>query len=147
MPYSLWRGDTHLGDVVARLPTGERPALFGLFRPLESLADLGSVMQVRLREVPGSPVILSRFTGAPSPGPVPLRQLSPEEVSGLPPEEQLQLRDEQGLQVHVDSIHLHSEAVPRGSGEFPNLCRSFGFDDTVWVLIADPLPNEEPPEG
>ena len=147
MPYSLWRGDTQLGDVVARLPTGERQALFGLFRPLDSFADLSRVMQVRLREVPGSPVIRSRFTGAPNPGSVPLRQASPEDVSGLPPSEQLQLRDEQGLPVHVDSSHVHSEAVPHAPGEFPDLCRSFGFDDTVWVLMADPLPDEQPRGG
>ena len=143
MTFSLWRDNERLGDVVARFPNEPPHGVYGLFRPTSALADIGHLMQSRVALLPGSPVFLSRFTGKPNPGPVDLQLLSPDEARGIPPDQQLVLRDDDGQPVDVDTISIDPLEVSPEPGELPDLCRACGFDERAWLLGAFRHPRSQ----
>ncbi|MBC7894074.1 MAG: hypothetical protein H7066_01605 [Cytophagaceae bacterium] len=136
MTWSLWRGGEHLGDIVVRIPKEPPDGLYGLLRPTAAFTDIGHLTQTTAPDFMGGAVFITRFTGMPNPGPVNLRQLSPEEALGLPPDQQLQLRNRDGQPMPIDTISIHPTKVPLGSGPFPDLCREHEFVDTAWEIGA-----------
>ena len=140
-PLTLWRGSELLGEIVADLPISEPGAVYGLFRPTAAFTDIGRLMQTRERIADRAPVYLTRFTGN-EPQTTNLRQMTEEEARGLPIDSQMVVRDGSGRDLAMDTITIHPEEIPEGSGPWPDLCRQHGCVGRAWLLVASP-PREE----
>lgn len=134
--YSLWRGSTHLADLVGRFPAGEEEGIAGILRPTPSFGDLVPLVQSRQGLAPGQPVIHAPIPSPPAGDPVPLRRLPPDLTKGLSREQQLILRGTDRGEIDVDVLMLRAEPVPVEPGPLRDLCVEHGITDQMWVLIA-----------
>jgi len=109
-PYSLWKGETKLGEVEAEPVSASPSVIGGIFKPTLEFREIEPVFQYRLHHVPNQPVLRGHPTPAPPDGlGVPLRRLSAEELQGLDTSDQWILRESDGSIVRVDFLSLQEE--------------------------------------
>jgi hypothetical protein len=154
MAWTLWRGDTLLGQVrmeslVSEL-TNSRPmrlleyTSFLLPAPDAVLKGLSQVRvpvldQDRFYQDPIEPAISCREEDAPPP-PTPrpfavLQPMDPEAAAGVTPAQQLRVLDDAGVQLHPRFIHLHEAR----------------YEPAIFALLQAGIPGEPvdpiPPEA
>ena len=138
MPHSLWRNDTHLGEVVLPLPTTASDGLAGVFVPSPAFTDLAPFMQVRQLLLPGQPVFQHPITHTASPGPVTLTPMSEADARGVPASQHFELRDAAGTPLLHRMIMLdHLPPAPDGHPDpVKAACRDANVPYSDWYLHA-----------
>jgi hypothetical protein len=136
MAYSLWRNNELLGDLAVPFPASGPDTVAGMLRPTAAFTDIGELMQTRLPTLQRTFVHLHHFTGQEESGPVALQPMTPEQAVGIPPDRQLELRDDRGTAVPVDMIMINPIGIPDGVGEFPDACRAAGLAGSGWTMVA-----------
>ncbi|MCU0636376.1 MAG: hypothetical protein MUE41_16025 [Gemmatimonadaceae bacterium] len=157
MHWTLWRGETQLGELIRRTEPGRqsgrlrRPSFSAFLIPASDSIVLSGVRQivwplevrVGVQQHATEPVYVgasalppTRRECAPRYGPVPL-QLSPEARAGVPPEEQLTVRTRDGTSylpalLHVMECRYNPEANDVEIEEAPPAARRDGI---VWLVF------------
>ena len=139
MPYSLWRNDELLAELVVLFPVTKPGMVSGMLRIQPAFTDIRALMQSRARIFPGAPVFIrdtSDNTRAES-GPVEIPMLSAEEARGVPSAQQFEVRDAHGVVTPFDMIWIQSMDIPADAvGELPDLCHAAGLSGKCWCIIA-----------
>ena len=139
MTYALWRNGEHLGDIVWPLPTS-RPELSvaGVFVPTAALQTPVPIMQVRLPPLPGSPVFETSNANASTPRPIELTPLHQQDVTDVPMERILEVRNADGIALPTHMISLRQ--LPTPPHGHPNVvadaCAAAGLPYSPWYLHA-----------
>jgi hypothetical protein len=134
--YTLWRNAELLGRVRIPLPTSD--GIFGMLEVEQSFRDIEPLMQICDPFSESGRVFISFLRDAHrGPGPVALRELSPEEARGAAPERVFSVRDENGEHLEIDflTIDRYADPIPE-QGELVELCRKRGIRVSPWILGA-----------
>jgi hypothetical protein len=148
VPLTLWRGEQLLGEIHLRTPLAAG-TLDGVLLPAAGPPRLASLWQVRVpppfgevvMEHPLEPDVVAergRRDQRATPGPVALTPVGPDEAAGLPPERQLQVRDDAGAALPVTLVmlleHRPDRAAP--SRELAALPPRALVGGSVWLVTA-----------
>jgi hypothetical protein len=140
--YSLWRADIRLGTITAELPHDYPDVISGILQPTMAFSPENGIMQHTMRLIPGAPVWQHAIPVHESQGDsqamserVGGHAMSAAELAGVPPDEQLRVRDAAGRELSCDSITIMPMAIgPRQN--MNDLCAAAGVAFTGWLVIA-----------
>ena len=138
MPFTIWRGGRLLGTIVIPFRGDPSRGVAGILKTDSGLDGIAPIIQGSLDHLPGAPVIQS----PPSRSRVAvLRELSAQELEGVPAELRLEVQDDQGQPVLIKLITIdHFELPSPGEGDLAEACRTNGLHGRGWVasvLFAD----------
>ena len=135
--YTLWRGGVLLGRVRVPFPTSSPGLLAGMLEIESAFSDVDEIMQ-SWPPFPGSPVFASRKSEVRrGSGAVALRELTPEDAAGIPPDRILEVRDQHGQPVVTDLIGI--DLLPdelMAQGELFDICVKREIPISRWSLVA-----------
>jgi hypothetical protein len=136
--YTIWRNHVLLGRVRVAFPVSSPGLIAGMLEVEPAFSDVDEIMQTRLLFPVDSRVFESKMSEAHrGPGPVALRQLTPEEAAGISHERILEVRDENGRALVTDLIaidRLPPQLMERG--ELFDICKARGIRIGPWSLTA-----------
>jgi len=147
MNYTLWRGNTQIGELVIRFPSNTEDGIGGILLPTAGQPALQALVQHHIPQFDPETETFSQGplletltppstkTVNPS-GSYPLVPLTPEQLRGIPADQRLSLRDPSGKIVETQAIWLSTMDVRVGSGPFPDACRKYGIEGTAWTVAA-----------
>ncbi len=139
--FTLWRNGALLGRVRIPFPVmNSDSAFFGMLEVEPTFADIEPLMQHTEPFMAGNPVLQSLTKDAHrGPGPVALKELTPEQARGLPADLILEVRDDTGTRIPIQflSIDRQWDTVPT-EGELVDICRERGIAPSRWTLFVKP---------
>jgi hypothetical protein len=138
LDYTLWRNAVLLGRVRIAFPVRSAGLIAGMLEVESAFADIDEIMQTRSPIPRDAPVQETRRSEVQhGPGPVALRELTPEEARGIPRERLLEVRDRGGQVLATDLISI--DRLPpqlTEQGELVEICAARGIRVSPWCLTA-----------
>jgi hypothetical protein len=139
--FTLWRNGVLLGRV--RIPfsvSNSASAFCGMLEVEPAFADIEPLMQHTSPFMAGKPVLQSLMKDAHrGPGPVALKELTPEQARGLPADRILEVRDDTGTRIPIQFLSIDRlwDTAPT-EGELFDVCRERGIAPSPWTLFVKP---------